>query len=378
MADNASQILLNIKSFAGPIVPLATIFFLYRLVNSAAKFLDARLKPELREHFIDYILRGGPKDSAEHVLDAASSIIDLVFGKNHWSLRCFLISSLFSIITIAVYIFITFLFWYVLTFKLKNAFLSKLFDIYWSTPEKFEIGNFATWLIWSLFIDYISLYKTRLILRALRSYIFISPILCLIDFFITYIIYIIGVFLLSLLPLLLHWKFLHPPAVSLETSMALIMVTVIYGKATIPHLDAMIAAKGQLNAVTSTFLHSNAPMIMLIIIMMIQLIPFLTIGSDLFYASMFPSVWLWLFLLATIMTRTIVIIGTYFNVTLSILKRESRDFEAISTLFVPVLFAAWLSLFFWPIIIALFVEIIHIFASVLTNMIHGLQVLQAK
>ena len=58
----------------------------------------------------------------------------------------------------------------------------------------FFLQNMLVWLSWSCVIDYLSLFKTRLLVRYLktRASVILLVLVCALDFFVGFVIYVLG------------------------------------------------------------------------------------------------------------------------------------------------------------------------------------------
>lgn len=281
------------------------------------------------------------------VVGVAENALNYVFGERHFALRCILTSSMFTVGSILFLIILSGAFSLSVSF-LGNPQLNKFLELYWSFPFSAGAPGFLTWMVWSIVIDYFSLLKTRLLIRLLRKWGALSLIICIADFSVGFIIYAIGICLLSLLSLLVHNNWYHPPIVSLETGVMMSMVAVLYGKAALPHLQEMLAAKGQLTPQAFALLHSDAPQTLLLMLLLVQIFPFVTIGSDLFYASMMPSIWLWLFCGSVFAAKLLSWVAAYIEFAFSRFKKKDRTMEITGRLITPIIVISIFIATLWP------------------------------
>ncbi len=285
-------------------MPLGSAWVIGRAVIHTGRFLDRTLKKKTRDDVLNYLKNGSLLDTSNSILNAAAEVLDRVFGPKHFSLRCILASIGVTIVTNAFFVALSALFYFFIS-TFGNPLINAVINAYWSLPIQIGFGGFLTWLLWSIFIDYFALFKTRAILRLLRRSPYSAPLICVADFIIGYFIFVMGLSFLSLLPIWIgDSPIISAPIVSYETAWIFLSLFFIYYKLTVPNLEETILAQGQkLDPKGLALLHSYGYETSLAVVFLIQLIPFVTIGSDMFYASMMPSIWLWLFLLAVVVAK---------------------------------------------------------------------------
>jgi hypothetical protein len=353
MAITAAQTL----SIFGPIGYFAAVSW---SVVWFGRFLDKNLKPATKRAVTNYLKQGGIRDSSQALVDAASETISHVFGDRHFSLRCFFVSILFTLTFNILFIALTAIIHLIIgqfNYTNVNSFLLE----YWATTLKIGFRGFITWIIWSVLIDYISLFKTRVLLKLLKRYMYLAPILCLIDFLIGFAIYTAGISLLIVLPLFVHSDNIPSPVFSLEMAFLLLFIVDLYYMISLPTPEAFFAATGQHPTPQMlAFTHSNASETMIAALFLVQLIPFATIGSDLFYASMIPSIWLWIFFASVIAFRIGVHLSEYIQFTFSYFKSNDTPLELTSRALVPIIIFLLFVFSFWPYLIAIMIFVLTI------------------
>jgi hypothetical protein len=193
----------------------------------------------------------------------------------------------------------------------------------------FFLRNIAVWLCWSCAIDYCSLLKTRLLINYLRIHtsLILLMIVCLIDFVLGFMIYVFGFVALTLLSDL-SGGILPIPAVSFETNMIVVLLAVVTLK-----MRALIDTGVVIPPSTLNF---SQLMLALSGLFLLQLIPFETYGSDLFYASMVPSIWLWLFTISVVVSKGLSGLSWYLQFIFKHFDIETHTFERGAQLFYPV------------------------------------------
>lgn len=110
-----------------------------------------------------------------------SDLFDGIFGKKHWSLRCFIFSSLSSLLAIFI--------------------CYALFILYWGIgPEIKDVDYYNDWIIWiaaNLIVDYLSLIETRYLLTKIKNKATLQVLLLsIVDIILSASIYIILIVLL--------------------------------------------------------------------------------------------------------------------------------------------------------------------------------------
>ena len=103
-------------------------------------------------------------------------------------------------------------------------------------------------------------------------------------------------------------------------------------------------------------MHSNASETMIAALFLVQLIPFATIGSDLFYASMIPSIWLWIFFASVIAFRIGVLFERIYPICFFLFQKQgnSSGIESSRAL-VPIIIFILFVFSFWPYLIAIMI-----------------------
>ncbi|KNY21065.1 hypothetical protein AKJ13_18875 [Methylobacterium sp. ARG-1] len=210
---------------------------------------------------------------------------------------------------------------------------------YWFAEPEGRLKAALSWVIWSVTVDYVSLYKTRVVIRILRRHTRWGPLVCLGDFAVGFFVYVAGVMILSVLPLVLGTSWISPPAVSFEMAIVFMFVGALWAIAFIPGLEAKVMEQGFSPDQVAVFLHGDVLQTVLGMSFLVQLIPFLTVGSDLFYASMMPSIWLWLFVASVFLAKIISGVGAYLQFALTRFRKPKRTFAVTGRLLIPVILA---------------------------------------
>ena len=335
------------------VLPLAYVSAFIYLVILVGRFLDKNLRAQTKKELVDYLKNGELRDTSRSLVHTASESINAVFGESHFSWKCVLRSMGLTLIYNLFFIGLSGVLSFALTF-LNNETFNTVIGLYWSFPLKMGVGVFVTWVMWSFVIDYFALLKTRWLIQVLRrsNKGWMIPLICFADLALGFAIYIFGICALTILSLATDSRF-QPPVISLELGGVMALLAIIYGKITRPDLEAMLAAKNQLTSQMAAFLHTNAPLMLLVVIFLIQLVPLITIGSDMFYASMMPSIWLWLFMGAVFLAKILSGLSTYLSFMFSYFKTDKKPFEVTAKLLTPVIVVLIFGLFLWPYMLGL-------------------------
>ncbi|MCJ2072970.1 hypothetical protein MKK75_29955 [Methylobacterium sp. J-030] len=186
-------------------------------------------------------------------------------------------------------------------------------------------------------VDYVSLFKTRVVIRILGRHTLWSPLVCIADFAFGFMIYVVGVTILPPLPILLRSEWIRPPAVSFGMAMVFMFIIVWWVRIFVPDIEAKAITLGAPVDQIAALLHGDVPQTVLGMAFMIQLIPFVTIGSDLFYASIMPSIWLWLFVTSVFVAKVVSGIGAYLQFALMRFRKRKCTLAVTGTLLIPII-----------------------------------------
>jgi len=102
---------------------------------------------------------------AKALPDGTQELFDRIFGKRHFSLKCFIRSVMFSLGAMAFVGILS------LLISPRESLSSLRTYLYFSsTQTRYLVWSMVgLWLPWSIIIDYVSLFKTRVILRILAQ-----------------------------------------------------------------------------------------------------------------------------------------------------------------------------------------------------------------
>lgn len=224
-----------------------------------------------------------------------------VFDHRHLSIRCFSRSILFSLSTITILLVLGFV---------------NHFGYFWTLPymlfDPAAIGRtpgypiiFFGWLSWSICLDYFNLFKSRLVLRlfdAARAYKSI------------FVIFALAVFLdigLSIFIFVLSYQFLDAQSMSYQVCLdrCSVFQTIDFGLS----IFRTIALQKQIWAHTIALIMGG---------------PVSNEVAIFFWAGLLPTTWLVIYIIATIITRSIVTLANPIRVTVSWLDTD-RPFQAV-------------------------------------------------
>ena len=230
----------------------------------------------------------------------AEDLFERIFGARHFSWRCFLssiIASLIAIFSLYILRIILVVYIYRNTSNFEGQYLNFIWqEMRYPFQDTTEL-SFAISTVLNLMFDYIALLKTRLLIKALtrvRLSLFLGLVFVVLDVIISFTLFE-GFYLL-----------LHAAAfLSIAGAKIFLPAGDPYGF--IPTLEVIILlifliSFGYPPGGFHDFLnHSHAISISLIV----TLIP-ITRTSVFFYASVMPSILVWLFLFAAVLSRLIV------------------------------------------------------------------------
>jgi hypothetical protein len=132
-----------------PVVVAGTVYGVFEL---GQKLASQRAKDALAKWLVSFDVR-----KAKALPDGTREIFERIFGERHLSLKCFVRSAMFSLATIAFMAILCSLIYPRAVFVIMNETFVE--------PNGWE--PLILWIPLSIFIDYISLFKSRVILRML-------------------------------------------------------------------------------------------------------------------------------------------------------------------------------------------------------------------
>jgi hypothetical protein len=149
-----------IIQFCGPgSVPFVVAVTVFGVFELGGRLASQRAKDALSKWLLTFDIQ-----KARALPDGTKEFFERIFGKRHFSLKCFVLSAVFSLGAMG---FIS------IVCLLINPHPSEVFSLSLggmedpNIPEFFRFWTLAFWFPWSIVIDYISLFKTRLILELL-------------------------------------------------------------------------------------------------------------------------------------------------------------------------------------------------------------------
>jgi hypothetical protein len=167
-----------IQLFGTSSVPVVVAGSVLGVFELGERFASQRLKDALSKWLLSFDVQ-----KTKALPDGTQELFERIFGERHFSLKCFGRSAAFSLGAIAFIGILAFLISPNFAFEMIN-------DIFSLTLW------FILWLPWSIFIDYISLFKTRVILGVLarmrRRNTLASVAIVGIDYFVYRLIFTFG------------------------------------------------------------------------------------------------------------------------------------------------------------------------------------------
>jgi hypothetical protein len=242
-----------------PVVVAGTILGIFELGD---KFASQQAKNALSQWLLTFDIR-----KAAVLPDGTKDLFDKIFGERHFSLRCFVRSVLFSV---GVMVFI-----WILALLIRPDLIRAV------AIASVGIGV-ASWLPWSIIIDYISLLKTRVVLRSIGKLQLRNTLVALGVLAVDYFVYIAIFNLAFFIPVVLPTSVLGNPGELREllSEYSLVMPT-ISPCTIIPDwtpAERLPASKSELCATEAFFF-------------------------IIFWSGFCPSIWMWLYVFALFVTR---------------------------------------------------------------------------
>jgi hypothetical protein len=272
---------------------LASLLWVAGSAAALFAFLDSIASPAAKTKLYGYVQLGA---SAIDTLPAvAAELFERIFGKKHLSRRCLFASLVASLVSIsALYILRALLQLWIASPSVSEAALF-LFDELRFPFDPIARESFFISVAINLFLDYIALFKTRVIIKYLQQtklFLWSGPALVVIDLFVSFFlfqIFYIALYFVSLLSIFLTNGPILPAADS-SSFIASVEIMILLHFLTSPEYPAGTFYK---------FLsHSHAKQILVAV----AVVP-VTLISVFFYASLMPSIWLWLFVIAGLVAR---------------------------------------------------------------------------
>jgi hypothetical protein len=246
-----------------PVVVAGTVLAVFELGDRLA---SQKAKDALSKWLLTFDVR-----KAGALPDGTKELFERIFGERHFSLKCFVRSAAFSLGAIG---FIS------IVCLLINPHPSEVFAIFIPPPKDPLRATeilIALWLPWSIVIDYVSLFKTRLVLELLlrmsRRAAIASIAILAMDYVSYKFIFVVGIALVM----------------ALTSSIGSSALTGLIGR------SLSIAEIWEAFEHGVTFFATYPSL----------LLPPVTLvfGLVLFWAGFAPSIWMWLYVAALFVTR---------------------------------------------------------------------------
>jgi hypothetical protein len=155
-----------VADFLGPSsVPVILAGFVYGVFEVGERLASQRAKDALAQWLLTFQVQ-----KLAALPEGTREMFEYIFGERHFSLKCVVRSIVFSIGAMA---FVAFLVYLISPPRFHEAFRvflsgrSRADDLpYLGLSFASSNVDIVIWLIWSFFVDYLSLFKTRLVLRV--------------------------------------------------------------------------------------------------------------------------------------------------------------------------------------------------------------------
>jgi hypothetical protein len=238
---------------------------------------------------------------AKALPNGTQELFERIFGKRHFSLKCFVRSAAFSLSAMAFMALLVFLIYPSEALEMKDQFFRGLYK-YGDWLE------FTVWLPWSILIDYVSLFKTRVILEVLtrmrRRTTLIAMAIIAIDYIVYAIPFGLGVALIMY--------------ITLAIDEAIPWSLVVFNNILMTSINATIGT-------FITFAYQFSYKLLLAIS---------------FWAGFAPSIWMWLYVLALFVTRGLLRSEKIVNWLRWFLDVEKNPFRSIGAVAATLAFIA--------------------------------------
>jgi hypothetical protein len=147
-----------------PVLVGGTVLGVFEL---GERFASQRAKDALSKWLLTFDVQ-----KAKALPDGTQELFERIFGERHFSLKCFIRSVMFSLGAMVFLGILVFLIDPEEALKMMNNIfvghgLCYRFPDYMRCDQFYDWIKFILWLPWSIVIDYISLFKTRIVLTAL-------------------------------------------------------------------------------------------------------------------------------------------------------------------------------------------------------------------
>jgi hypothetical protein len=252
-----------------PVIVAGSVLGIFEL---GEKLASRRAKDALSKWLLTFDVQ-----KAKALPDGTQELFERIFGERHVSLKCFIRSTAFSLSAMAFISILVLLIYPQEIFEIWDE-ARKLSEWTWPVPM---------WLLWSIFIDYVSLFKTRLILRILaqkRNKLLAVAIL-LIDYSVYKLLFITGLQVAFWSTELILFGTTITPVIFLDSDRM---------------VEAMTRFPDQIN-----------------------------VGFIFFWSGFAPSLWMWLYVFTLFVTRALLRSEKFVNWLRWFLDVEKNPFRSI-------------------------------------------------
>jgi hypothetical protein len=282
-----SDIIQFVGTGSVPVVVAGSVLGVFEL---GEKLASQRAKDALSKWLLTFDVQ-----KAGALPDGTQELFERIFGERHFSLRCFVRSVAFSVGAMG---FIA-----VLLFLISPSWIGEIFQ---SLSERGTFLWLALWLPWSILVDYVSLLKTRFILGFLTQMRRRDAITAVAIVGIDYIAYRL-LFIFGLLVVLSVLSNFNPGDIWMSPSFDLTNI---------------------LTFMTSAW--QNLPFIPRDI----------TLTSIAYWSGFAPSIWMWLYVLASFVTRALLRSERIVNWLRWFLDVDKNPFRSIGAVAATLAFIA--------------------------------------
>jgi hypothetical protein len=262
----ASEIVQLFGTSSVPVIVGGTVLGVFEL---GERLTSQRAKDALSRWLLTFDIQ-----KAKALPDGTQELFERIFGERHFSLKCFVRSAAFSLGAMAFIALLMFLIYP------KEFFKTFLLEPTVPIEPAFSRGSWVQvvlWIPWSILVDYVSLFKTRVILRLLtrsRRPAIVAVTILAIDYMVYVLIFVIGFLLLRV---------------------GVISITSLSGFGLLTSIQVFVPT------LLTTLLRPS----LIYEYWRLDLFPpyDISIFSIFFWAGFAPSIWMWLYVLALFVTR---------------------------------------------------------------------------
>jgi hypothetical protein len=292
------SLLTDFSQFFGPgSVPVIVAGSVLGVFELGERFASQRFKDDVSKWLLTFDVQ-----KAKALPDGTQELFQGIFGERHFSWKCFIRSTIFSI---SAMIFLS-----LLVLLINPQLILLNFGPSWLLHYDLYLWALSLWLPWSITVDYISLFKTRVILHVItrlrRTLSLLTPLILVIDFLLYRLLFSI-------------------------TFAIILLVSV--------SISISVASGLPFNEVFSMYLSHFAHRSQL------SYFPSITEGATalpfiLFWSGLVPSIWMWLYVLALFVTRGLLRSEKLVSWLRYFLDVEKAPFRSIGAVAATVAFIA--------------------------------------